>query len=195
MANVQLQQVGKTYDGGYAFVRPEHAAAYASATNDNNAAYSGSEAIAPHMLHTRLFKDVMFQVATDPQLDLDLLKLVHGEHDATFHIPLKPWDLVQVRAQLEAVEEKSSGILVVSKLYGFVEGELAVECKTAYFIKGDKKKAPAGEKKAPKAPPPAPPAPDFEAGFSIDDDQSYRCLLYTSPSPRDATLSRMPSSA
>ena len=24
---------------------------------------------------------------------------------------------------------------------------------------------------------------------------TYRCLLYTSPSPRDATLSRMPSSA
>ena len=27
------------------------------------------------------------------------------------------------------------------------------------------------------------------------DDMSYTCLLYTSPSPRDATLSRMPSSA
>ena len=26
-------------------------------------------------------------------------------------------------------------------------------------------------------------------------DQSVSCLLYTSPSPRDATLSRMPSSA
>ena len=26
-------------------------------------------------------------------------------------------------------------------------------------------------------------------------DPSYNCLLYTSPSPRDATLSRMPSSA
>ena len=26
-------------------------------------------------------------------------------------------------------------------------------------------------------------------------DSDYRCLLYTSPSPRDATLSRMPSSA
>ena len=25
--------------------------------------------------------------------------------------------------------------------------------------------------------------------------QNYSCLLYTSPSPRDATLSRMPSSA
>ena len=31
---------------------------------------------------------------------------------------------------------------------------------------------------------------DFEAG-----SYSYSCLLYTSPSPRDATLSRMPSSA
>ena len=28
-----------------------------------------------------------------------------------------------------------------------------------------------------------------------DRDLSYNCLLYTSPSPRDATLSRMPSSA
>ena len=30
---------------------------------------------------------------------------------------------------------------------------------------------------------------------SYDGDISYGCLLYTSPSPRDATLSRMPSSA
>ena len=29
----------------------------------------------------------------------------------------------------------------------------------------------------------------------LDYYQSYNCLLYTSPSPRDATLSRMPSSA
>ena len=30
---------------------------------------------------------------------------------------------------------------------------------------------------------------------SIFEDQLESCLLYTSPSPRDATLSRMPSSA
>ena len=32
-------------------------------------------------------------------------------------------------------------------------------------------------------------------GDGICDDQDNCCLLYTSPSPRDATLSRMPSSA
>ena len=30
---------------------------------------------------------------------------------------------------------------------------------------------------------------------SVDETKHYNCLLYTSPSPRDATLSRMPSSA
>ena len=31
--------------------------------------------------------------------------------------------------------------------------------------------------------------------FTIVENTYYTCLLYTSPSPRDATLSRMPSSA
>ena len=33
------------------------------------------------------------------------------------------------------------------------------------------------------------------ACFDIKNVKTYSCLLYTSPSPRDATLSRMPSSA
>ena len=40
-------------------------------------------------------------------------------------------------------------------------------------------------------------APDHRVSFDMDinDDYGLACLLYTSPSPRDATLSRMPSSA
>jgi len=36
---------------------------------------------------------------------------------------------------------------------------------------------------------------DVHVKFSDDDGRTWFCLLYTSPSPRDATLSRMPSSA
>ena len=35
----------------------------------------------------------------------------------------------------------------------------------------------------------------YIAGFKFGLEHGYDCLLYTSPSPRDATLSRMPSSA
>ena len=37
--------------------------------------------------------------------------------------------------------------------------------------------------------------PSLSQPISIDGSLIYNCLLYTSPSPRDATLSRMPSSA
>ena len=37
--------------------------------------------------------------------------------------------------------------------------------------------------------------PELEPSQSIDISMADTCLLYTSPSPRDATLSRMPSSA
>ena len=31
--------------------------------------------------------------------------------------------------------------------------------------------------------------------YKVQEDSQYSCLLYTSPSPRDLVLSRMPSSA
>ena len=34
-----------------------------------------------------------------------------------------------------------------------------------------------------------------DEGEKVETDEPIVCLLYTSPSPRDATLSRMPSSA
>ena len=33
------------------------------------------------------------------------------------------------------------------------------------------------------------------SGFLVNEDKAHCCLLYTSPSPRDGLLSRMPSSA
>ena len=39
------------------------------------------------------------------------------------------------------------------------------------------------------------PAEEVEAALEISEDEVENCLLYTSPSPRDRTRSRMPSSA
>lgn len=179
-AKAKVWPIGKTWEDGAKFADPKFASMYAECTGDNSPAYVGDDAIVPPMFHVRLFHGMMFKIATDPELELDLLRLVHGEHDATFHQPIRPWDLVQVRAKLEGVEEKSSGILVSSRLYGFVDGALAIEARTAYFIRGPKR-ADAG----PKAPPADEPdrgSPAFESSFHIADDLSIR---YAVPSLDD----------
>ncbi len=162
--------IGKIYDGGFAFAEPAHAAAYAAATGDSSPAYQGPDSICPPMFHVRLLKELIFKIATDPELGLDMLRLVHGQHDATFLKPIRPWDLVQMRGRLVSVEEKSSGLLVTSRLSCLVDGDPAVEATTAYFIRGTKK----AEKGAPAAPPTAAPPPDYSAAIHVADDQSLR---------------------
>jgi len=176
--------VGKTYSCGYAFVEPDHITAYAAATGDESVAYYGPDAIAPPMLHVRLLKPVMFALATDPELELDMLRLVHGEHEARFIKPLKPWDLVQLRGELLAVEEKSSGLLVVGGMYAIVEGEVCVECRTSFFVRGMGRKAAeararakSGAPRPPRKAPPTPPPADAKIDWAIDADQSYRYAL------------------
>lgn len=179
--------IGKTYEGGARFARPADALAYAAATNDSSKAYTGADAICPPMFHVNLFKDLLFSIATDPDLSLDLLRLLHGEHEATFHRPIKPWDLVQLRGRLESVEEKSSGLLVTSRLFGYVDGMLSVEIKTAYFIRGQKR----GEKGAAAAEP-APRAADYSDSIVVSADQSLR---YAAASLDDNPIHTDPSTA
>jgi NAD(P)-dependent dehydrogenase (short-subunit alcohol dehydrogenase family)/acyl dehydratase/putative sterol carrier protein len=171
--------IGKRYDGGYQFAEPAHALAYAHATGDTSSAYHGADPICPPMFHVRLMHGLIFQIATDPELGLDLLRLVHGEHDATFHRAIRPWDLVHTRAELQSVEEKSSGLLVTSRLFGFVDGQLAVSCTTVYFIRGAERKPAAATGAAAPTPssapkPPAPPAPDHSLSLAIAPDQSLQ---------------------
>ena len=187
--------IGKRYDGGYQFADPTHALAYAHATSDTSPAYHGADPICPPMFHVRLMHGVIFQIATDAELGLDLLRLVHGEHDATFHKVIRPWDLVHTRGELLSVEEKSSGLLVKSGLYGFVDGQLAVSCTTVYFIRGTEPKAPpkpvgaAGGAPAPKA---APPTPDHSLSLALAADQS---LQYAAASLDDNPIHTDPATA
>jgi NAD(P)-dependent dehydrogenase (short-subunit alcohol dehydrogenase family)/acyl dehydratase/putative sterol carrier protein len=165
--------IGKRYEGGYWLVKADDFQAYARATDDANSNYFGAEAIAPPMFHVRPFIALMMKMATDPELDLDLLRLVHGEHAARFHRSLRHGDILNLRGVLQSLEEKSSGKVATFQLFGFVDGAVAVEAKTTYFIRG-KKKEESGEKKVPPPVDEAPPAPDYTVGQGITEDQPGR---------------------
>jgi acyl dehydratase len=160
------------YDGGLHEVHRAHFAAYALATNDVNPAYQGEDSVAPPMFHVRLLIRLMEAMAADPQLDLDRARLVHGEHEMTFHRVLRDGDVVAVRGSLEKIEEKSNGSRVAAfRLEGLVDGEVVLEGRTVYFVRGVSSGV--GKKGARTAPEPLP-SPTFERRSVVDEDQTYR---------------------
>jgi NAD(P)-dependent dehydrogenase (short-subunit alcohol dehydrogenase family)/acyl dehydratase/putative sterol carrier protein len=183
--------LGRRYDAGAVFATPETIAAYARATNDENPRYL-DEGIAGGVMASPLYpvKPLMDAVAlliADKELNVDVLRLVHGEQDMVFHRPIRPWDLLTARARVAAIEDKSSGQLLQCRQQLWSDGALVCEVTSGYFIRGPKKpeagSAPAGGEGAKAAAKPiaAPTAATeaeralvFEAQETVARDQSVR---------------------
>jgi len=165
--------IGKTVRMAAEFVYPTHTQGYASATNDTNDAYGeGNGSIAPPIFAVRPFMKALGEAVMDPELNANLMRLVHGEQDMVFHNVLKPWDLVATRASIVDIETKSSGELLKVRQRLMRDGEIICETISGFFVRNRTKSD--GQKKA--AAPEAETRGEllFESTFTVDDDQSYR---------------------
>jgi len=129
--------IGRRYVADYVITNAAHMEEYAAATNDANSRYvAGNGQIAPPVFPVRLFMPLMFKCVGDADLDLDMLRLVHGEQDMTWHAPLRPNEIVNLRGILESVAQKSKGCVVAWRMLGIVGGETRVEARMSVFVRG-----------------------------------------------------------
>jgi acyl dehydratase len=156
--------LGKRYDGGVHAMRADDFVAYARATDDREA-YGE---VAPPMFHVRPFIGMMLGMAGDDELDIDMLRLVHGEHGVRFHRLLRDGDQLAVSGTLQGVAQKASGRIYTFGLRGEVDGELAVEGTTSYFVRAPTPPARKGPKKAE----PELPEPTWSVAQPVRDDQA-----------------------
>lgn len=163
--------IGKTYDGGEWTVETGQFQAYAAATDDENAAYQGDDPIAPPMFHVRPLIKLMLDCARDPELGIDMLRLVHGEHSMDFHRPMVDGDVLALGAELLAVDEKPSGTIFTFGLTASVDGEPVCSGRTAYFVRA---KSPPPKQPGPKKERAEPPPPAFSLEQQVSDDQAVR---------------------
>ncbi len=86
---------------------------YARAYNDDNPAFfDASRAggiIAPPMFGVTVTWDALMKAMMDPDLHVDLLRLVHGEQDMEFPNPIRPGDVVTATAKVVSIETKTTG--------------------------------------------------------------------------------------
>ncbi len=165
-AAVSEATVGKPYRRGAEFAEPAHIEAFAMATGYRSTA---PDTDVPPTFAVRALHGLATDMLNDPAMQVDLARLVHGEQDMVFVRPLRRWDLLTPRGQIEAVEAKSTGTLIRGRQRLLVDGDVAVDVTAGYFVRGSGGRGEKGER---PAPPPLPDgAPVVDATVTVTREQ------------------------
>src|SRR5581483_7421037 len=103
---------GKTYAPVTTEVTLEALQSYARAYNDDNPCYFGSPAsriIAPPMFNAVVAWLPLITAISDPELRVDLLRLLHRRQDMRFFSPIRPGDRISASATIISIERATAG--------------------------------------------------------------------------------------
>jgi acyl dehydratase len=128
--------IGRQYSVPDTVASATDMAAYARATDDLNPRYLEGDVVAPPLFAVRLFHPLISVCCGDPELDLDMLRLVHGEQDMTWFDAIRPGELVQLTGILESVAQKKTGCIVAWRLRASVAAAPRVEARLSVFVRG-----------------------------------------------------------
>ena len=108
--------VGKTYPPATTGVTLEALQKYARAYNDDNLSYFEPSAmggiVAPPMFNAVVTWLPLITVISDPELRVDLMRLVHRGQDMRFFAPIRPDDRISASATIVAIESSTAGEII-----------------------------------------------------------------------------------
>lgn len=164
--------VGKTYETTTFEVTADAIEKYARATNDLNERYlsGGDDVVAPPVFPVVGAFGAFMATAMDPDLQADLLRLVHGAEEHVIYRPIKPGDVLTIAPVLESVDKKDTGETFTAKATLTDQGgETVAEVRGTMFIRGSGsgKKSSSGQAESSRE-------VVYEESTKIDDDQTYR---------------------
>lgn len=161
---------GKVYPAQSYEVTADAIARYAAATNEDNSAFVGDDAVAPAAFPIVAGASSIADVMFDADLGANLMMLVHGEEDHVLYEPIRAGDVLSVQSSLSSVEQKDSGetFTVLTSLTN-QRSVLAAEVRSLMFIRGTgvSTKSSSNESSQERE-------IVYETIQKVDDDQTYR---------------------
>ena len=159
--------IGHIYRAEPRTLTAEEGLAYAEATQDPTPAVRRGEVLPPMFAVNPLIDGAM-KVCHDPQLGVDLVRLVHGEEDMRFHRILHPGEIAQPESKIVGVQSKSSGELLLIEHRLLAGDEAVITSRSSYFIRAPSPPTDlnTASKKAPRKRPAPRPEPKGERLFS-----------------------------
>jgi acyl dehydratase len=163
---------GKSYGTKTYEVTAEAIEKYARATNDENDRYLGGagDVIAPPVFPVVPAFESFMAAGMDPELQADLLRLVHGSEEHVLHEPIRPGDVLTVESVLETVDKKETGeTFTVKATETNQDGRVVAEVRGTMFIRGS-----GSGSKGSAAQPAAEREIVYEETTKVDEDQTHR---------------------
>ncbi len=119
---------------------------YALAVNDLNSLYTDPDfakkskygcIIAPPMFVVVFARETMVNLFSDPELNLNMLRLLHGEQEFNFHKIVKANDTITTHSKIKNIYQKSNNDFVELETKSFNQNkELVVEGVWTFVIRG-----------------------------------------------------------
>jgi acyl dehydratase len=166
--------VGKEYAPATTEATLEAMQNYARAYNDDNPAFFDSKRaggiVAPPMYVVVVIWASIMGVVGDPDLKVDVVRLLHGEQDMEFILPIRPGDKITAIARVASIETRASGETLVIEINARNQaGERVNRTLFNAFIRGGGK----GGSDA-RVAEPARGEPIVTVAQQVDKDQTYR---------------------
>lgn len=185
--------IGREYDPAVYEVTADAIENYARATNDLNERYlSGDRAVASPIFPIVPAFQFLMQAGMDPELEADLLRLVHGEEEHVIHAPVRPGDVLTVKPLIESIEQKDTGeTFTVRCDITNQNGEEVATVRATSFIRGS-----GSGKKSSHGPVSAEQSRQivYEESTKVDEDQTFRYAEASgdqNPIHQDENIARM----
>jgi acyl dehydratase len=162
---------GKSYGEKTYEVTADSIERYARATNDENERYLGGagDVVVPPVFPVVPAFESFMSAGMDPELQADLLRLVHGSEEHVLHKPIKAGDVLTISSVLETVEKKETGeTFTVKATETNQDGELVAEVRGTMFIRGSGSGSRAASTEQPER------EIVYEEATKVDEDQTHR---------------------
>jgi acyl dehydratase len=163
---------------------------FARATNDLNDRYLGAEKVAPPIFAVVPAFNSFMTASLDPELGVDMLRLLHSAEEHVLYAPIKPGAVLRVASVLESVDSTDMGETFTVKATETLDsGEVAAEVRGTMFIRGS---VPKGAPRSVEVEE-TPSRIVYEESTKVEDDQMQRYAEASgdhNPIHLDATMAR-----
>ena len=132
---ISEQHAGRTYPPTAPYeVSAAKVSEFATAIGDDNPAYAGPAAVAPPTFVAVISSAAWQAMFDDPELELALRRIVHGDQRFTYHRPLRVGDRVTAALTIDKVRPRGSADIISSSVEVVDEhGELVCVASSTFF--------------------------------------------------------------